>query len=113
MNLTRSKLDLTLEAILSKLEKHFKTTYKDDLEKIILFGSQARGEARVNSDIDILVILKNQFDSYQENKRNSYFISELCLQYDIVITCLLINSTKWHSGNNAFIRNIKREGIPL
>ena len=113
MNLTRSKWNLTLEAILNKLEKHFKTTYKDDLEKIILFGSQARGEARADSDIDILVILKNQFDSYQENKKNSYFVSELCLQYDAVISCFLINSTKWHSGNNAFIRNVKREGISL
>ncbi len=28
-------------------------------EKIILFGSYARGEATVNSDVDLMVILKN------------------------------------------------------
>jgi len=32
---------------------------KFDLEKIILFGSQARGEANKFSDVDLLIITKN------------------------------------------------------
>lgn len=32
---------------------------KFDLEKIILFGSHARGEANIYSDVDLLIITKN------------------------------------------------------
>ncbi|NJL69963.1 MAG: nucleotidyltransferase domain-containing protein [Microcoleus sp. SM1_3_4] len=32
--------------------------YGEQLDKIVLFGSQARGNARPDSDIDILIVLK-------------------------------------------------------
>lgn len=40
-------------------------TSKFDLEKIILFGSQARGTANIKSDIDLLLIGKISYDRYR------------------------------------------------
>jgi len=47
---TQKTLDLFVEKV--------KEYEGDNLLKIILFGSVARGEANINSDIDVLVILK-------------------------------------------------------
>jgi predicted nucleotidyltransferase len=42
-----------------KAEIKKRLTSKFDLEKIILFGSQARGTANHKSDVDLLIITKN------------------------------------------------------
>ncbi len=112
-NISMTSTTTDLLPILGQLKTYFIENYQNNLEKMILFGSQARGDASPDSDIDILVILKNQFNSYQENKKNSYFISELCLKNDIVITCFLMNLEAWKSTNNSFTRNIKKEGVIL
>lgn len=52
----------TKEGILSELNSFIellKVRWKDDLVSIILFGSQARGDAKEESDIDLLIIKKD------------------------------------------------------
>lgn len=49
--MTRQKLDKTLNSIVKRLVQRF------DPDQIILFGSHARGTARTDSDIDLLVVL--------------------------------------------------------
>ncbi|ANV88923.1 nucleotidyltransferase domain-containing protein [Picosynechococcus sp. PCC 7117] len=113
MNPTLTAPNPNLSHILQQLRDHFQKNYQDNLAKVILFGSQARGDAAPDSDIDILVLLKNQFDAYQENKKNSQFIADLCLQYDTVISCFLMNLDTWQNTNNAFTRNVRQEGVSL
>jgi predicted nucleotidyltransferase len=47
----KRKLDKTLKLMVKRLVKRF------DPDQIILFGSHARGTARADSDIDLLVVL--------------------------------------------------------
>lgn len=54
--------------------------------RIILFGSWARGDARPDSDVDLLVVL-----SYVENKRQTTIrvgnaLSDLPISKDIIVT---------------------------
>ncbi|MEG4505403.1 nucleotidyltransferase domain-containing protein [Microcoleus sp. F6_B4] len=49
-----------LKNILMQLRSHFEQLYGDRLTQMVLYGSQARGDARPDSDIDILVVLKGQ-----------------------------------------------------
>lgn len=48
------------EKVLQEFVKRVKERYGDKVEKIILFGSYARGEAREDSDIDVLIITKKE-----------------------------------------------------
>jgi predicted nucleotidyltransferase len=54
-----------IETILTKTQQGIKTLYGEQLDKILLFGSQARGDATPESDIDILSVLKNSFNYSQ------------------------------------------------
>lgn len=45
--------------------------YGDRLQRLILFGSQARGDATPESDVDVLVVLKGPISSYEEAERTS------------------------------------------
>ena len=62
-----------------KLKAYLQDLYQDNLDKVILFGSEARGEADIDSDVDILIVLKEAFQYGQEVDKISEFISDLCL----------------------------------
>ncbi|MBE9119156.1 nucleotidyltransferase domain-containing protein [Lusitaniella coriacea LEGE 07157] len=54
-----------LKSILNQLRSHFEQIYGDRLVKMVLFGSQARGDARPDSDIDVLIVLKGEVNLWQ------------------------------------------------
>ena len=56
--MTHSKIN----EILEKLKQDFQELYTDRLINLILFGSQARADAEIDSDIDILVMLSGEVD---------------------------------------------------
>ena len=102
-----------LSHILKLVEDYLQAIYQDELDQVILFGSEARGNATVESDIDILIVLKHPFRYYDEVQKVSGFISNLCLEYDRLVSCCFTTSERWHSESSAFYRNIHREGIVL
>ncbi|NJN71747.1 MAG: nucleotidyltransferase domain-containing protein, partial [Limnothrix sp. RL_2_0] len=79
----RSLVEITTK----KLKNYLVELYQDELEQVILFGSEARGEAEIDSDVDILIVLKNSFNYFDEIKKISGFISDLCLDYELYLSC--------------------------
>ena len=71
---------LIINKILEKVKIFLQTTYQDNLDKVILFGSRARGDYRTDSDIDILMVLNEPFNYSQEVEKTSIFISEVSCQ---------------------------------
>lgn len=58
---------------------------KFDLEKIILFGSQARGEANIKSDIDLLLIGKVNYDRYKMMTDALRSLGKMRYAFDVII----------------------------
>jgi len=80
--------------------------------QIILFGSRARGEARNDSDWDILILSKKESDLYVEQKfRHALFDIEL--EYSISISVFVKNQPEWESKYSVtpLFQNISKEGI--
>lgn len=55
-------------------------------EQIILFGSQARGDAAAHSDIDLLVVFQEVTDKHERAVAIRRALSNLPIAKDIVIT---------------------------
>ena len=84
------------------------------IERIIVFGSRARGDADKESDWDVFIQLP-ELSSYLR-KQILEIAWEISLDYGVVIsiflvsTPLLVNSP---IGGNPILRVIQREGIPV
>ncbi|MBS3968888.1 MAG: nucleotidyltransferase domain-containing protein [Clostridia bacterium] len=55
--MVHSKLE---NQVLKGLVKHLNKTYPGEIYLVQLFGSRARGDARLDSDYDILVVVKDR-----------------------------------------------------
>jgi predicted nucleotidyltransferase len=102
-----------LDKIIFLIKQWLTNQYKDNLENIILYGSQARNEAKEYSDIDILIVLKQTFNYREEIAKTSQFIADLSLEYDTVISRAFISAQRFYEENNPFVLNVRREGTTL
>ena len=60
---------LTRDSILTRFRAALDEIYGARLERVVLFGSRARGEARSDSDYDVAVFLKSLPDRWTELDR--------------------------------------------
>ena len=102
-----------LDRIVALVKQWFSEQYQENLDELILYGSQARGDAQEYSDIDVLVVLKQAFNYREEIERTSQFIADLSLEYDTVISRAFISVQRFQDENSPFLLNVRREGISL
>ena len=83
-------------------------------EKVILFGSQARGDARKDSDWDLLVLLKKGESNFIENyNKYAYPFAELGIKYNTYISAKIYTEREWESHPSIFRYNVEYEGIEV
>jgi len=104
-----SQLDTVLQALRLELKK----ALGDQLEAVILFESQARGEARIDSDIDVLIVVRDEFDYGDLIQRTSALVSALSLEYDVVISRAFTSRQRFDREHSPFFLNVRREGVTV
>ncbi len=108
---TNMSINDKLKNILTQLRSHFEQLYGDRLTQMVLYGSQARGDAHPDSDIDVLVVLKAPVQAGEEIDRTLQIVADLSLQNDEVISCQFMNEGKFTNYQSPLLRNIRKEGI--
>ena len=86
------------------------------VRQLILFGSQARGDATANSDLDLLLLVNDNSPSVAERIRQVRY--EVMEQYNFwpFLSLLILDeqrSAELKSRGSGLLRNIEREGITL
>jgi len=100
--------------IISTFKKRIEKKFPEEIIKVLIFGSKARGDAVEDSDIDILVITKsNDKKIVREIRFTGY---ELEIDNNIVLSIqVLSNDYVGHLRNlpTQFIQNVDREAITV
>jgi predicted nucleotidyltransferase len=104
--------NLTSSTILEKIKAKVKSL--DPLAEVMLFGSRARGDARTDSDWDIL-ILTEQVATLQIEQDFRHELFELELDLGLSLSVFVYSKGDWHLNHRftPLYHNIKAEGILL
>ena len=83
-------------------------------EKVILFGSQARGDAHEESDWDLLVLLdKDEINFNEDYDKYAYPFSDISLKYGEYISIIFNTKKNWEKRPSVLKYNVEREGIEI
>lgn len=83
------------------------------VDRIILFGSAAKGQADEESDVDILIVLRD-IPSHRIRNRISSIILDINLEYDTNLSGLVVDKKSWDDGPLSVLpihEEVEREGI--
>jgi len=99
--------------ILAELRRRLTALYGARLVRIVLFGSQARGDAAPDSDIDVMLVLKDPIRREDEISRVVPITAELSLENDVVISTIYMSAERYASEQSSLLMNVRKEGVPL
>lgn len=89
------------------LENHYGAQFRG----LILYGSVARNQAESMSDIDLLVLLRQPFDYFEELRRIVDMLYPVQLESDRLISAKPAPVDDFEAGLLQLYRNAQREGV--
>lgn len=111
LRLTNQSREIT--QLLEETSKALRQIYGNRLRGLYLFGSYATQKASPGSDVDVVIVLKDFRDYWEEVKRTSHVISALSLQYDISVSPIRLREDDWLHSDSPFLNNLRKEAIAL
>jgi uncharacterized protein len=85
------------------------------VDRVVLFGSRARGEGHAESDVDLLVLTTRPLH-WRERFALVDTLFKIELAYDTVLSPLIVSQEEWRRGAAAGLplhAEIARDGVPV
>jgi len=99
--------------VLKQVRGRLEQAFGDRLRGIILYGSEVRGEAGPDSDIDLLVFLEGPVNRGRDLEDVIHALYPLQLETDRLIDAWPADVRAYQAQQYAVYRHARREGVPL
>jgi predicted nucleotidyltransferase len=100
------------DPVLTRFRAALENLYGDRLERVVLFGSRARGEARADSDYDVAVFVRNLDDRWREVDRIVPVVTDIIDDTGAVIHAMPYLAGSYEN-RTSLMREIRQDGIDL
>ncbi|HIS47303.1 MAG TPA: nucleotidyltransferase domain-containing protein [Candidatus Scybalocola faecigallinarum] len=105
-----------LKTILKKITAVYRSVYGEDIVKIVLYGSYARGDYQNDPDIDVVAIVRGERQDLQERLKKVWDVSsDLELEYETIVSPTVIPFGEYekYKDDLPYYRNIQNEGVDI
>jgi uncharacterized protein len=104
--------DILADPMLAHIKTELRNLYGARLERVLLYGSRARGDHTAESDYDVLAVIKPPFDHWAELNRLSDLSAELTWETHAVISFRPVTASDIEA-RTGFMHNVRREAVAL
>jgi predicted nucleotidyltransferase len=106
------QMDLANDPVLTRFRAALDALYGRRLERVVLFGSRARGDARPDSDYDVAVFLRDYHGFWNEIRSLSAATTDILLDTGAVISAKPFPADGYRE-RTAFMGEVRNDGFDL
>jgi predicted nucleotidyltransferase len=100
------------DSVLTRFRTALNVAFGDRIERVILYGSRARGDARSDSDYDVAVFLRGFVDRWPEVDRLVVIETDLLDDTGAFVHAMPFREGAWRE-RSPLMGAIRRDGIDL
>jgi predicted nucleotidyltransferase/DNA-binding transcriptional ArsR family regulator len=99
--------------VAARLAARIRPAYGERLLGIYLYGARARGEARPDSTVDILVVLDHVERYGEELELTSAACADLSLEENVVVSRVFVSESAWRTRSDGQLPAIRKEAVAV
>jgi predicted nucleotidyltransferase len=111
--LAEIKISPCNDPVLRRFRAALDEIYGKRIERVVLFGSRARGDAREDSDYDIAVFLKDLTDRWRELDRLADLGTEILEETGEFIHAMPYRAGSYNDERSPLMHEIRADGVDL
>ena len=100
------------DELLTRVKSDLQSAFGERLRGVVLYGSEARGDAEPDSDIDFLILLEGPLDYWADLRTSIHALYPLVLELERPIDATPADVRDYQAERWPLYREVKREGIP-
>jgi predicted nucleotidyltransferase len=104
---------MVANATAAKCREALKAAYGERFGELVVYGSVARDQADVDSDLDLLVLLRGPFDYFKELRFITDLLYPIQLDSDRLLSAKPAGMDEYRNGRLQLYRNAMRDGVSL
>ena len=98
--------------ILKRFRAALDLAYGDRIERVLLYGSRARGDAGLESDYDVAVFIRDHRGSWEENLLLAEVTTDILLDTGALIEAIPFPEGAYRE-RTGFMREVRKDGLDL
>lgn len=104
---------MSRDELVRRAKHALRDVFAERLRGLVLYGSEARGAARPDSDVDLLVLLSSPVRRREDLWACIHALYPLMLETERPIHARPVDITEYEDGICPLYRQVKREGIAV
>ncbi len=98
-----------IDSVLTRFRNELDQAYGRRIERVVLFGSRARGDAHPDSDYDVAVFIRDLDSFGKEARRIAEIETDILFDTGAVINALPFRAGTWQE-RTGLMGEVRREG---